>query len=907
MDPVWTDTDTNTATGTPPMPSGSTSKGTKTKLRSEPQPMPQGPESAAWSGQNATPIPGPLAPPSDDMLSEPDDSRAQTPSEEDDTLPSLLRRQLAALSDTVETCISALDVQGRTLGELERKNATLHDRSDERQTEIDRVKAQLHDTKIANAKENEIWSVRVSAWDDEKREFERLISQKDDDMDALRKQLDAAKGVQESLDETRVWLEEARSQAATRDNRLQALQTQQATLETKYDALKEDAESQKVREESLKDDLKRAMQENAEIRDRMQRAPSSDIPKFQEQLNISELKRLDLEQKLRERDIRLRELESRVLELEAQAAAAVQTREQTMEESDSKSHQLRQESDSSLVVAQPPQHSDGLSVLHIRITDLESQNTALGIQVQELSGTNHAQEQRLASERKTWEDDISMREERIEDLRQDLDTERSRANRLKAALAEKEATSETLKRNIEVLEKQVDLAIKAREEAENQQTLSQTSREERFVAKVNALRDELRDRDRQISDLHARVNAAIDEGRQSKDAIEKLQLKITETEYERRQLKKNLQLLTSEKAELESERLQLADRIKSLSSEQSRTESGRVQALQQSLDSKDETIKVHGARIRVLEKQLTDIQEFAFALKRSAARRKADDSYIRDCLEYEFRAGTRHWAKTWGATSFGNDLDSADLGELRGALGKVLELRNDTRLLVQLQAIDPRLVADALLSRYLVDNTFLAPTSSAHREAGSDVAQVESALSKFLIDLYKAFIHVDETKAQSWREQTLHLFYKSSLGSGEQSHDTEKNAVDQLVFMCDVKKLAEEFLVGPVRMFLKPASASDHQTQIEQLMQLLRDTGRLCLYIRQQYAAPQIRGFEFYGGQPFRHDSPEMQLDRYHRMEADDASRNGDNVRMVTKPGFFAPGVEGGKVKVWAKAAVLLP
>jgi hypothetical protein len=78
------------------------------------------------------------------------------------------------------------------------------------------------------------------------------------------------------------------------------------------------------------------------------------------------------------------------------------------------------------------------------------------------------------------------------------------------------------------------------------------------------------------------------------------------------------------------------------------------------------------------------------------------------------------------------------MGELRVQLQKVAEVRTDVRLVVQLEAIDPRLVVDALLSRYLVDNIF--PESS-NAAGGHDEVSMESALSKFLIELYKAFMH----------------------------------------------------------------------------------------------------------------------------------------------------------------------
>jgi hypothetical protein len=78
------------------------------------------------------------------------------------------------------------------------------------------------------------------------------------------------------------------------------------------------------------------------------------------------------------------------------------------------------------------------------------------------------------------------------------------------------------------------------------------------------------------------------------------------------------------------------------------------------------------------------------------------------------------------------------MGELRVQLQKVAEVRTDVRLVVQLETIDPRLVVDALLSRYLVDNIF--PESS-NASGGHDEVSMESALSKFLIELYKAFMH----------------------------------------------------------------------------------------------------------------------------------------------------------------------
>lgn len=122
----------------------------------------------------------------------------------------------------------------------------------------------------------------------------------------------------------------------------------------------------------------------------------------------------------------------------------------------------------------------------------------------------------------------------------------------------------------------------------------------------------------------------------------------------------------------------------------------------------------------------------------------------------------------------------------------------------------------------------------------------------------------------------------------------------------DWRGLAQQFLEGPVRFFLKPVSSFEHQAQVEQLVELMSGTADLSLYIRRQYTAPQIRGFKDYQGQAFRHDSPEMELDRYHQMDPDDPRRDGERIRMVIKPGFFAPGPANGERKVWAKAVVLL-
>jgi hypothetical protein len=158
---------------------------------------------------------------------------------------------------------------------------------------------------------------------------------------------------------------------------------------------------------------------------------------------------------------------------------------------------------------------------------------------------------------------------------------------------------------------------------------------------------------------------------------------------------------------------------------------------------------------------------------------------------------------------------------------------------------------------------------------------------------------VDESQAYSWRSETLALFQTSNL--------TVEDGTKVAQFMNDLNKLAENFLTGPARLFLKPVPESVQLKRTQQLIQLMKETVDLSMYIQRQCTVLEIRGFDFYRHHHFRHDSPEMEADRSHHMDPDDPRRDGESIRMVIKPGFCVTGKENRQPKIWAKAVVLLP
>ncbi|KAF4248506.1 hypothetical protein CNMCM8980_005664 [Aspergillus fumigatiaffinis] len=836
--------------------------------------------------------------------------RPREQSGQHDGLLSLLRRKLHDLTEIVDVFVSKLEERSDRVEELTKLNAALESDVKQQKDEISRIKAQLVDERSERILfQTESKRAAEAKLEEKRREFARLLGDKDDDLASLQGKLE------ESEKQGQARVEEGKQQLAVTNTELGDLRGQIKTLKAQRENLKKDLEAQTSRVNALETERQQLAKEAEEIKQTSrEKEPEQNLSDVRAQLVALQAENTELRENAKKRESRIHGLKKRVGEVEVKLASLHIA---------SKTPVPQQHDTPGLVAHASEQAGKDLDAAQSRITELEKQSSTLQHDLQDsetelsrlrsdLSKANEQIEthgrdllnERQANEALKIREHITPEEDattslRVQGLSQDLKTEKSRGNRLQTELGESVAENERLKQALVDLEGRADDAMKAREEAERQLSVSQTDRDAKFMAEIERIQAELQEKGRQLSDLETRRDASIESDAQIKREIEELHGNLRDAELRYREEKRRREELLSQKAVLESKQTQLTQQVHRLTSARRQAQSDVVRNLQQEIATKEETITGLETQIQLLGTRLKDIQGFAFDLKRNAARRKIDDGFIRDRLEYEFRDGTRHWAKTWGANKFTTDLQQSDMGELRVQLQKVAEVRTDVRLVVQLEAIDPRLVVDALLSRYLVDNIF--PESS-NAAGGHDEVSMESALSKFLIELYKAFMHVDEPKAHSWRSQTLGLFKQSELGSVAEEDSPNKGEGTR-----DWHGLAQRFLEGPVRFFLKPVSSSEHQAQVEQLVELMSETADLSLYIRRQHTALQIRGFEHYQGQTFRHDSPEMELDRYHGMDPDDSRRDGDRIRMVVKPGFFAPGPANGERKVWAKAVVLLP
>lgn len=122
-----------------------------------------------------------------------------------------------------------------------------------------------------------------------------------------------------------------------------------------------------------------------------------------------------------------------------------------------------------------------------------------------------------------------------------------------------------------------------------------------------------------------------------------------------------------------------------------------------------------------------------------------------------------------------------------------------------------------------------------------------------------------------------------------------------------INALADDFVNGPARFFLKTVNESECTRRKQQLKELIRDTYSLSVDLWKRPDPVEIRGFKDYKHLPFRHDSPVIEADRSHRMDGKDDSRDGERIRMVVHPGFFSLENEDKGESVWAKVAVILP
>ncbi|GES66439.1 hypothetical protein ATETN484_0015000500 [Aspergillus terreus] len=824
-----------------------------------------------------------------------DEHRPREQSGQHDELLSLLRRRLHDLTDTADVFVSKLQGQSDRVQELTKMNMALEGNLKEQKDEISRIKAQLRDAQNERAL-FEVESKRaVEAKLEEKdRELARLLGEKNKDLASLQWKLD------ESEKQVQARVEEGKQQLAVVNTEQGDLRSQIETLEAQCQDLKKDLEAQKSRVNALETERQQLAKEAEESKQASrEEEPEQNLSDVRVQLVALEGENAGLRENVKMRESRIHGLKKRVREVELELASLHIA---------SKTSVPQQHDTPGLDAHALAQDGNDLDAAQRRITDLEKQSITLQQDLQhseteqsrlrlDLSKANElvkTYERGLRNERQENEDLRSQIAQLLEDLRQkgdDLKAEKSRCDRLQADLRESVADNERLNKTLVELEGRAEDAMKAHAEAKRQRLMSQSDRDAEFTAEIEKIRAKLQDKNRQVSNLETQRDGSLESDARMKREIGELHEKLHDADLRHQQEKRSTEKLLSQKAVLESKQKQLIQQVHHLTSDRGQAQSDVVSNLQQEIATRETQIQLLGTRLK-------DIQGFAFDLKRNAARRKADDAFIRDRLEYEFRDGTRHWAKTWGANKFTAELRQSDKADLRVKLQTVAEVRTDERLVVQLEAIDPRLMVDALLSRYLVDNIFLESSNAAGRH---DHVSMESALSKFLIELYKAFMHVDELNAHSWRSQTLELFRKSEL-----AYVAEEDSPNKGEGTRDWYGLVQQFLTGPVRFFLKPVPSSEQEAQVEQLVELMSETADLALYIRRQYTALQIRGFEHYQGRAFHHDSPEMELDRYHRMDPDDSSRDGDRIRMVVKPGFFAPGPANGESKVWAKAVLLL-
>jgi hypothetical protein len=162
----------------------------------------------------------------------------------------------------------------------------------------------------------------------------------------------------------------------------------------------------------------------------------------------------------------------------------------------------------------------------------------------------------------------------------------------------------------------------------------------------------------------------------------------------------------------------------------------------------------------------------------------------------------------------------------------------------------------------------------------------------------------NEPEAHAWRSSTLQLLSKVKTSEENGLHDVLEKSRNQYA-----DDLTAAFLNGPVRYFLKSPGRSELHERKEKLGDLIRYSSDFSLCLWKQRVALELRGFEYYVKRPFEHNSPIMEA--HGSLRLDDARRDGETVRMVVQPGFFARGNEDGErydqVKVWAKAVVMLP
>jgi chromosome segregation ATPase len=681
---------------------------------------------------------------------------------------SLLRRKLHDLTEIVDVFVSKLEERSDRVEELTKLNAALESDVKQQKDEISRIKAQLVDERSERILfQTESKRAAEAKLEEKRREFARLLGDKDDDLASLQGKLE------ESEKQGQARVEEGKQQLAVTNTELGDLRGQIKTLKAQRENLKKDLEAQTSRVNALETERQQLAKEAEEIKQTSrEKEPEQNLSDVRAQLVALQAENTDLRENAKKRESRIHGLKKRVGEVEVKLASLHIA---------SKTPVPQQHDTPGLVAHASEQAGKDLDAAQSRITELEKQSSTLQHDLQDsetelsrlrsdLSKANEqieTHERDLLNERQANEvlqsqiaqlvDDLRQKEDealkirehitpeedattslRVQGLSQDLKTEKSRGNRLQTELGESVAENERLKQALVDLEGRADDAMKAREEAERQLSVSQTDRDAKFMAEIERIQAELQEKGRQLSDFETRRDASIESDAQIKREIGELHGNLRDAELRYREEKRRREELLSQKAVLESKQTQLTQQVHRLTSARRQAQSDVVRNLQQEIATKEETITGLETQIQLLGTRLKDIQGFAFDLKRNAARRKIDDGFIRDRLEYEFRDGTRHWAKTWGANKFTTDLQQSDMGELRVQLQKVAEVRTDVRLVVQLETIDPRLVVDALLSRYLVDNIF--PESS-NASGGHDEVSMESALSKFLIELYKAFMH----------------------------------------------------------------------------------------------------------------------------------------------------------------------
>jgi len=315
-------------------------------------------------------------------------------------------------------------------------------------------------------------------------------------------------------------------------------------------------------------------------------------------------------------------------------------------------------------------------------------------------------------------------------------------------------------------------------------------------------------------------------------------------------------------------------------------------------------IKELQSKVSTQESRIKSAQESVFQLHKKARYDTMEDGEIRLLLENEVLEKMKDWARSWEAQESNFDKAGYESTDLLEAIQKVADVRKG-HLREQLQGLIPRVIITALLSQYVRENVFQQPFHQLGSRSGNAKPSTGVGFSEMMMTLYNAFLQEREPEAQAWRSSTMQLLSKVKASEENDLKEVLEKSRNQYA-----DDLAAAFLSGPVRYFLKSVGKSELRERKEKLGDLLRYSSDFSLSLWKQRVALELRGFEYYVNRPFQHNSPIMEAHRSLHLDDDDPSRDGEKVRMVVQPGFFARGNEDGErydqAKVWAKAVVMI-